>query len=74
MVRRSVVHTSGARNWTKGGWLTRRGEGSAGAAARRSATKRAAPSPISGSAWMVGREMGWNTAAFLPTRTVVEFR
>ena len=73
MVRRRVVHTTGARNWTKGGWLTRRGEGRP-VRPPTVCRKVAAPSAISGSAWMVGREMGWNTAAFLPTRTVVEFR
>jgi hypothetical protein len=72
-VRRRVVHTTGARNCTNGGWFTRRGDGRP-VRPPTVCTKITEPPSTTGSAWIVGSEMGWKTAAFLPTRTVVEFR
>ena len=73
MVSFSVVQTTGARNWTNGGWFTRRGDGRP-VRPPTVWTKVAESTSMTGSSWIVGSEIGWNTAAFLPTRTVVEFR
>ncbi len=71
IVSSSVVQTSGARNCTNGGWLTRRG---AGIAVRPPTVwlKRTHPSPISGSCRMSGSATAWKVAWRLPIDTVVE--
>ena len=54
---------SGARNWTNGGWFTRRG---AGTPVRPPAvcSKRTQPSPNTGSACSVGIWAAWNVTPF----------
>ena len=70
-VRPSVVHTVGPSSRMKGGWLTRRGAGSAGRPPKV-CTNRAVVSVTSGSVRSSGKSIASNRArSFLPRRTVV---